>query len=178
MKKLAVFKIDLLISQDEMAMLLHTNKSQWSMYEIGQRGLPKKSRDKLLVLLKLANELPKTSEKKRVEIVKQVANKQFLLGKQLQDVVVKQLRLERKLNNMQSKYQAALNTLDFVNLVATKKEKDTFEQEALYFIEQNALKTTNIHNLYKQTELEIKLASLQLEKELIEKEMKIDKRQE
>ena len=171
MKKLAVFKTDLLISQDEMAMLLHTNKSQWSMYEIGQRSLPKKSRDKLLVLLKLTNELPKTSDMKRVEEVKQLANKQFLLEKQLLDVRIKQLRFERKLNNMQSKYQAALNTLDFVNLVQTQKENDSFEMGVLNIIKANALKTLQTHSLFKQTQLEIKLASLKLERELIEEAM-------
>lgn len=51
----SMFKEPLLLSQEEMAILLGITRSQWSMVVLGQRGLPAQSRGKLGVLLSRAN---------------------------------------------------------------------------------------------------------------------------
>ncbi|NHN24692.1 hypothetical protein FIA58_003300 [Flavobacterium jejuense] len=169
MKKRSVFNKKLLITYDEMAMLLQTTRTQWSMFQIRQRSLPDKSMDRLVALVILSNSISVDSSSKKEEVLKQEATKKKLLEVDLKEVLYKQKKFERKLNQSKEKYEAAMNTLDFVEVVQTQKENDYFEAGALGIIKTNAIRTLKTHSLLKLTQLEIKLASLQLEKELIEK---------
>ena len=178
MKKRSIFNKELLITSDEMAMLLQTTRTQWSMFEIRQRSLPVKSLGRLTKLIALSNSISVDSNSKKEEVLKQEATKKKVLEVELKEVLYKQKKFERKLNQSKGKYEAAMNTLDFVELVQTQNENDSFEVGALGIIKTNAIRTLKTHNLFKLTQLEIKLASLQVEKELIEKEMNINKRQE
>ena len=177
MKKRSIFNKELLITSEEMAMLLQTTRTQWSMFEIRQRSLPVKSLGRLTKLIALSNSISVGNSKKE-EVLKQEATKKKVLEVDLKEVLYKQKKFERKLNQSKKKYEAAMNTLDFVELVQTQNENDYFEVGALDIIKTNAIRTLKTHNLFKLTQLEIKLASLQVEKELIEKEMNINKRQE
>lgn len=69
MKSKTFFKEPLLITQEEMAMLLGVTRSQWSMAAIGERGLPLKAKAKLDALVQNAN---KVTSAKRIKLAQEV----------------------------------------------------------------------------------------------------------
>jgi DNA-binding transcriptional regulator YiaG len=56
-EKNRIIKVPLIITQEEIAILLGVTRSQWAMYESGQRGLSSKSKSKLEIVLFNANKL-------------------------------------------------------------------------------------------------------------------------
>lgn len=169
MKKETIFKAKMLIPQEEMAMLLNVSRSQWSMHKIGYRGLPVKSREKFGFLLKVASELPLESLHRKTIEKQQIQEQLVKLEAELKDVVIKQFRLQKKYKETENKYQAAMRTIDFVNLALSKKKFVDFEYETLKRIERKAMETVKRYSLYEQTQLKIKLKTLELQHKLLEK---------
>lgn len=171
MKKKNIFKESLLVSQEDMALLLQVNKSQWAMFEIGERDLPDDAKLKLAKLLAITTALPKEKEKMDQEIL-QEEKRNNLANKYIKDNYIKQLSTLRKLKTIQRKYHEALRTLHFVGLLQNDNEISTKHQTVLQAISNKAQKTMERHGLHVQLGYEIKLESLEYEAKLLKKRLK------
>lgn len=62
-----------------------------------------------------------------------------------------------------------MRTIDFVNLALSKKKFVDFEYETLKRMERKVMERVKRYSLYEQTQLKIKLKTLELQHKLLEK---------
>ncbi|WP_339890242.1 hypothetical protein [uncultured Flavobacterium sp.] len=163
MKKKSFFKEPLLISQEEMAMLLGITRSQWSMVALGQRGLSAKSKVKLATVQLHVNKITLVKQAKLVQEQKQEDEMQKAKVSLLMDNSVKQLQLQRKLTRMQKNFQAALNTLHFL----ASYQQEAQNELLLKVLEIKANNVLDKNTLAQQEVLKIKLEVLKYEETLL-----------
>lgn len=163
MKKKSFFKEPLLISQEEMAMLLGITRSQWSMVALGQRGLTAKSKVKLATVQSHLNKTTLVKQAKLVQELKQEDEMQKVSVRLLMDNSVKQLQLQRKLTRMEENFQAALNTLHFL----ASYQKEAQNETLLKVLEIKANNVLDKNTLAQQEVLKIKLEVLKYEETLL-----------
>lgn len=163
----SIFKKPLLITQEEMALLLGITQSQWSMVVLGLRYLPIKAKTKLEEILNVAT----NSFEHRSVLAQEKEQKNDIpkiIVSLLQDTTLKQLQQQRKLQKMEEKFQMALNTLHFVNGYADKNK----HQSVLKVIENKANKVLEANNLSLQEMCKIKLEVLKHEERLLRERIK------
>ena len=172
MKKKPVFNMPLLLSQEEMAMLLGVTRSQWSMYVLGQRGLPSSEVGKFADFLLLINEISSAAPDQPALLLSEEQERKYLLSKHLKDNQRQLLKLQKELKKMEEKFQAALNTLQLVALL--KNQTTTLKANATFIavLQSKASKAIQVNSRPSQEHLKIKLAVLKHEKKLLESEMK------
>ncbi len=170
MRKKNIFKETLLVSQEDMALLLHVNKSQWAMYEIGERDLPNDAKLKLAKLIELTTALQKEQQKTDQEIL-QEGKRNELLNKYINDNYIKQLSTLRKLETIQRKYHEALRTHHFICLLQNDNEISTKHQTLLQDMSNKAKNTMERHGLHVQLDYEVKLKTLQYEEKILKKRL-------
>jgi predicted transcriptional regulator len=158
----------LLISQIEMALLLGITQSQCSMIAIGQRGLSEVGKTKLEVLEKKVSNLSLVRQKKLAQVKKQESEIEKVLLNLVQDNKLKQLQVQKKLTRMKEQFQAALNTLHFVDDFQAK----TINETVLKVIGIKAKKVLDKNTLVLQEVLAIKLEVLQQEEMLLKQRLK------
>ncbi|WP_320814541.1 helix-turn-helix transcriptional regulator [Flavobacterium sp.] len=168
MNRKSFFKKPLLISQEEMAMLLGVTRSQWTMYIIGQRGLSVQGIRRLEQVLTSVNSISSAQKEKLIQEKAQEYLRQKVIVDLLQDNKLKQLRLQKKLLQMEEKFQAALNTLCFVGSYKTK----TINQSVLQVVETKANKLLDTNGLHLQEVHKMKLEVLKHEEMLLLKRKK------
>ncbi|VXB58224.1 hypothetical protein FLAVO9AF_210030 [Flavobacterium sp. 9AF] len=103
MRKNHLFPKPLLVTQDEMAMLLRTTRVQWSLYEIGKRDLPLHSKERLQELLSLSIALPVYSKSRRAEEKKQEELHKLDLLDLLKQVQIKSVQTAKKTGKNEKK---------------------------------------------------------------------------
>ena len=172
MKKNPVFKTPLLLSQEEMAVLLGVTRSQWSMYVLGQRGLPSSEVGKFADFLMLINEISSSAADQHALLLSEENERKYLLSKHLKDNQRQLLKLQKELKRMEEKFQAALNTLRLVALL--KNQTTSLKTNATFIavLQSKASKAIQVNSRPSQEHLKIKLAVLKHEKKLLESEMK------
>lgn len=163
MKKKAIFNEPLLISQEEMAMMLGITRSQWSMVVLGERELSAKSKVKFAELLTTANDVAVAKKQKLKQVAQQEVERQQELPLLLTDNLIKQYQIHKKLKQMEEKFQAALNTLYFVK----DFKSELFSQSVLEVLGIKANKVLKSNNLKLQERYKIKLEVLKFEEELL-----------
>jgi hypothetical protein len=168
MKKKSFFKEPLIISQDEMAMLLGITRSQWSMAVLGLRGLSAKSKSKLATVQSHVNKITLVKQAKLVQELKQEDEMQKVSARLLVDNSVKQLQMQRKLTRMEENFQAALNTLHFL----ASYQKEAQNESLIKVLEIKAYKVLNKNTLAQQEVLKIKLEVLKYEESLLRQRKK------
>jgi transcriptional regulator with XRE-family HTH domain len=168
MKKNRIIKVPLLITQEEIAILLGITRSQWAMYESGQRGLSSKSKYKLEIVLLNANKVASVKREKLGHEVKQENEAQKVVTKMLHENILQQLGFQRKLEQMKKKYQAALNTLHFVSSF----QEGTANESVLKVLKIKANKVLDKNGLHFQEAYKIKLEVLKHEEIVLLKRKK------
>ena len=113
------------------------------MYLSGQRGLPSRSKLKYEKLVVKANESFVTKREKLEVVHKQESEFQNLLENLIQDNKLKQLQTQKKLTRMKEQFEAALNTMHFVdgfqNRAMNETVMDYLEIKAIRVLDKNAL---------------------------------------
>ena len=99
MKQQTIFKNPLLLSKEEMAMLLGISKSQWVMYTLGQRGLSLPARLKLEKILDITTEVAFFKKAKLEQEIQQELEKQEGLNDFLQHTILKQMQVSKLIGN-------------------------------------------------------------------------------
>ncbi len=165
------FREALGLTQEETAMLLRIGMSQLAMFEVGQRDLPAQA---MLKLVKMHNYVQNKQQEElkhpflkteHVKITKILEDE--LIGNQL-----KQLALERKINDFKSKYQKSLSALQLVEYLETQvPNQEVYEKEFAEMIRAKAIRGIEKNGLTIQTKLNIKLNALRLHQKALEKEL-------
>ena len=171
MKKDKIFK-SLLLSQEDIAMLLGITRSQWAMYEIRQRDIPSTAKLKLATLLKQVNALSKEAKKEWPYQKSQEALKQKMLLDQLEDNKLEQLRVQRKLDQLERNYKEAENTIQFVTFLKEKESLSELDALVLNTVQNKALTTLEKNGMHLQTKQQLKLNVLVALTKVLEKELR------
>jgi transcriptional regulator with XRE-family HTH domain len=118
------------ITQMEMAMLLQTTRSQWAMYELGQRALPLHSQQLLAELLvhqqtnkKMSKSLPGPTEQHLIQ-------QKQKLERLLRENEFKQSLLGHKISVLARKQEARLKLFPITDFL--KNRQDAGEINAIY----------------------------------------------
>ncbi len=171
MKKASIFKEKLLLSQEEIAMLLGVTRTQWSMFEIGQRDIPSSAKLKLATILKHVNNLSKATKKEFPYQKIQELKKQKVLQEELENNKLQKLKLQRKLERLQLYYKQAENTLQFVALLQEKEKQTELETLVLQTIKSKALQILDKNGWHLQTKFQQKWNALEEHRKLLELEL-------
>ena len=172
MKKDKTVMESLLISQEEMALLLGISRSQWAMYTNGYRGLSASAKINLSGIL-MAAKTGTTSEKELL-VQKEASESELkaLLAIQLKENQFKQVQLKRKLKQTADKFQAGLNTLHFLEHYTFNSKQQPLVPTVIELLKKKTKKTVNTNGLVAQELLKIKLATLRYEEKLLQSHLK------
>lgn len=168
MKKDKIFKVPLLITQEEMAVLLGITRSQLTMYTSGYRDLSVKGKVKLQELIAVVKEVPFSEKAYPIPKKENIQALENLLV----DNKLKQLKLQKKLVYAEERYQAALNTLHFVTNLEAKKSKINANTTVLKVLKIKVNKVLSENGLPIQEIYKIKLEVLEHERKLFDKKLK------
>ncbi len=154
--------------QEDMAMLLRVNKSQWSMYEIGQRDLPLKAQLKLAEMLAFV----KHSDKEAVHLFVDVEGQKVKTKKVVENLRLinqhKLLMAKQKLHLTEKKYKAAATALRFIDFLQSNDQQFANEQIMLLSVIQlRAEEVMRKNGLHVQTKNRIKLQVLVEEEKIL-----------
>jgi transcriptional regulator with XRE-family HTH domain len=131
MTKAKIFKKNLLLTQEETAILLGVNRSQWAMYEIGQRDIPGFAKMKLATLLETVEALSVADTADFPNRMTQETNKEKIIKTQIKENKLQIIRLQRKIALMERNFQEAQNTFWFVQLLQEKIKENASEIETM-----------------------------------------------
>ena len=164
MKKDPIFPADLTCTQDQIAALLNTHRSQYSMYIKGRRDLPAESKSILASILSHIIEAPLPESNHTNEFMP-------LWETMYQENEFKLIILEKKLQKMLANFKTAHNTLHLVKNL--QKESSLFEQHErlLDVLQQKALEVEKNNNLKKQALMKFKIEKLMQEQKLLRTKM-------
>ena len=171
MKKKTIFPNPLVLSIADMAMILHVSKSQFAMYASGKRGLSVPARVQLESMLTLVHEINFFKKERLVEEIQQEEELLKLYDAQLVTNKWKQLQAAKKLEKMEQKYQAAVQTLQFIT--HEKAKKAILNADLLQTITHKANTKMQSSSLKQQEVLKIKLEVLELEESVLKRKMQI-----
>jgi len=172
MKKNPVFNTPLLLSQEEIAMLLGVTRSQWSMYVLGQRGLPSSEVGKFAYFLTLINDISTSESDPHTLLTSQEHERTYLFSKLLKDNQRQILKLQKELKKMEEKFQAAMNTLQLASLLKKQTTSLKASETFIAMLQSKASKAIQVNSRPSKEHLKIKIAVLKHEKKLLESEMK------
>lgn len=156
------------IKQKDMAQLLKVHRSQWSMFELGQRNLPNEAK---LLLAEMLQHLEKEKESKGLPDPDghHARCQNYLLG-QLQENERKAVLLRRRLNAERRKYEADTTVLQLTSFLATRESHKSASSDAhlkcLAAKAKGGLQQRGPMAILRQ---EIQLELLQSERRLLEK---------
>lgn len=171
MKKDTTFKSSLLLSQEEIALLLGIKRSQYAMYEIGKRDLPTAALLKLSKLTNYADTLSQLTKREFPYHKIQQAKKQELLLKQIKNNKFEQLLVEKKIKQLQHNYQKAERTIQLVTLFKEKEVLTDKDAVILENIQNKALALLDKNGIHLQMKQQIKLNALLIYNKQLEREL-------
>lgn len=143
------------LTQEDMAMLLGVTRSQYSLFELGKRNLPRVVKLELVSMLSYVKEVnPNTIIIEKNDIA-QLQEKQKMWKEELIINQHKQKILEEKIQRMEKKYNSSKATLVLADyLEKNKKFKDyrdalanSFRDKALRNIQENNLSIQEKHKV-------------------------------
>lgn len=160
MKKKDVFPAALIFTQNELALLLNTKRSQWVMYLHGQRDLSSKSKLNLASLIANVCEL---------SVVENLENNELALlwENMLKENRYNQLRIQKKLLKISSLYEAARNTLCLISNLKNNTELFIVHQSLLSLVQMRANRIMQKYNLKSQVLLKTKWDILKEEEKML-----------
>ncbi|MGH2664759.1 helix-turn-helix domain-containing protein [Flavobacterium sp.] len=170
MKSTTTIKSILGLSQIEMALLLGVSKSQWSMYEIGQRDLPLTAKKKLTALLShLQNSKGISAEKQNFTALEQIKTQEWLENEK-HNLEYKEQLLDRKIRAIEKKRATCFAALETVHFLETQQQ-DT-HNSLIKSIKSRAIATLSNNTLYHLQEMQMKKEHLTMLKNSVAQKMK------
>ena len=162
------------ISQRDMAALLGISKQQLSLYELNLRSMPTESFLKMNTLyaaLENAAPLTDATVTAALQLLQQTQGQK--IQKQLAAIVFETTSLQRKLAIMQATYLQATTRLQVVTQVLQQPAtlQDRTFQLSLEIVRDDALKKAKACHPLVQSELQIRLAVLQLQQTLLQQQL-------
>lgn len=160
------------LTQDDLALILKVNRTTFSMYELGSRPLPLASTQLLAEMIQYVCS-PELAAKTTAHPADQLAQKQKAVQKMLKENVYQQMATARKITSVEAKYTAKLKALQLVEFLSrTKDTKESDEGALLRYIAYKASKSLKSQGLDLLFKLQLKLEMLQLEKMLLDAEIR------
>lgn len=162
------------LTQHQIAKLLNVSRSQWSMYELGQRDLPASAFLVLGDMMVYAQTITLQTAPKTEHQLKQAATLQVALQKLLQENAYQLERVARKLTPLEQKHQAQLKTLQLLAYLKTKNPNTgTLQSKNLERITTQTINGVTLKDLFQIVKWQIKLEQLQAEKKWLEERLKV-----
>ena len=162
-----------MISQQEIALLLGTSRSQWSMYVLGQRHLSSENTLKWKELLSNFHEKDHVMPDENALERWQKKERPQVIAKQLSKNKFNQLKIRRELNQLEYKFLAAQNTMQWISHLRTQKNSINLNEAVLDTIKTKVNKVMNVNGLHHQEICKIKLAVLEYEQTFLESQLEI-----
>nr|WP_294936978.1 hypothetical protein [uncultured Flavobacterium sp.] len=157
------------LTQEEMALVLGINRSQWTMFKAGQRDIPAKAKNILTALLK-DSEQKKVSAKEVQQLRKEEQQKaKDKLQREYVKLQVKLQRLEKEIASLENLRKECFGALETASYLENSKE-DTHKKIAP-IIRSRAIKALKNHSLYKLEHLQLQKENLEMLKLKIGKKM-------
>ena len=155
------------ISQRQIALLLQVPRAQWSMYELGKRNLPLKTKQllaEMLVFLRVENKGPKVVQ----HLIEQQELKKKCLEKLLRENEYQLYAIGKKIAPLETKYNSNLAAIGLVEYLTTNPPTtEALDGELLRIITSKAETALKKSGLAELTVLKMKEELLQQEKLLL-----------
>lgn len=165
------FKSLLGLCQEDLALLLKVGRSQFSKYEKGTRNLPKAALSLLAEIVEYA--YAPADVVKPVGTEQQHARKQLAVVRMLEDNQFLQTVTIQKIESVEQNYAAkmkALQVLDFMSIRVGSEDSD--DAAVLRTITRKTLRSLKNEGLDLLFKLKLKLEMLQLEKLMLDAEVR------
>lgn len=172
MKKQDTIRELLGFTQLEMASVLSVSRTRYSMFELGHRALPLAATILLAEMLQHI-QTSKNSLENSNAMVLQYAAKQLQLNRMLKENEYQLLLTSRKTWAVEKTFANKLKVLQLVEFLSLRNETNEIaEHAALRTISNNANKSLKEQGLASLSKLKLKLELLQLEKLLLDAELR------
>ncbi len=158
MKNLNAIRINLGLSQLEMATYLQIHRSQLTMYEQGKRDLPTHALVKLAKMeLFLYNYTSQPSPSFPLE-AEQLQKATEIFEKHQKETAYKQLILQKKLENLQANYKYNIRLFAFLTEIEEKNaDANGLEKNWIAVMKTNALLKIEANGLHHQTKIKLQM---------------------
>ncbi len=162
------------MKQEDMALLLQVTRTQWSMYEIGERDLPLAAKNQLARMLAFIHQ----TETTLAENFPHLESQQVKIKKVYEDQKLvnahRQIMVARKLELVTKKYEDAITGLRFI-LFLELHEAPLYHkhQELLTVLQHRAEAVVHKNGLHIQAKYQLKLQVLQQEEVLVKKALEL-----
>jgi len=171
MKKEHSIRTLLGLTQEDCARILQVTRSQWSMFELGQRDLPLAAKQLLAELLTHVQSPETLASRHPAEAQHEVAKK-ALLERMLCENEYQQLRIAKKVSGLTKKYEAKIKVLKLVDyMVQRPTGKVAYKTLHLNEMVRSASTAMGPEAAGVLLQLQIKQEGLALEKLLLESKM-------
>ncbi|WP_132035130.1 hypothetical protein [Flavobacterium circumlabens] len=158
------------IQQEEMAVLLIVPLSQWAMYAVGERGLPKEAHQKLAEMLAFLQQQDEDAAD-NITAAKGPGSKAMKFCEdELMRNQKKQNTIATQLEKCKAKYTSARNGLKLAGFL-TGKMQEKWQEEQLLIIKKRTEAVIERNNLELQAEYECKLRLLKEQEVSLKKEL-------
>lgn len=155
------------LTHKQMSLLLQVSRSQWSMHELGKRGLPLHAREFLTEMIGYVK-LEDKGLKVQQQRIEQEKAKKEQLEKQLRRNEYDQYEIDKKVEFIESRYMRNLAAIGFVEYLTIKPNlKHELNTDLLGVISSEAERTLKKCGLAELTCLLVKQELLHLEKLLL-----------
>lgn len=161
------------LTQEDMAMILKINRSQWALYELGLRGLSTTATLRLSQIERsfLSDEVSMSKQSEKIE-VHELKKKKFLADA-LKENELRQIACKRKIDRLEKGFEAAMNLHQLIDFIAdTKDEKYILHPGALQKLNEKAEKAFGKNGPLQLLKLELQQELLKHETVLLNKLLK------
>lgn len=135
------------LSQDEIAIVLGINRSQWSMYESGLRDLPLEAKKKLSLMVGHIQKAKGNSSENKKHIAVEEKRKQEWLQQQYAGLHYSQELLDRKILAAESKRSASFAALEAVRFLETESSVNNSLLKTIQTRAENTLKKNSLQRI-------------------------------
>ena len=157
------------LSQEDMAMLLQVTRSQYSLFELGKRDLPREAKIELASMLTHLKEASQNENKTTTLDIEQLAERQKMWKEELIINQHRQKILEVKIQRMEKKHEAAKAALLLADYLDKNKDFKDYRDSLATSFRDKAIKNIKENNLCIQEKHKVELENLIYYKTQIEK---------
>lgn len=165
-RKRAYYRKELNLTQEEMAILLKTNRTQLALYELDIRDLPTTA---LIRSSQIENFMATAKTPQTKDFPKLEEEKEKFLQKALKDCKYYQLGIIRKLPKMEEACQSALKLLQLIDYLKEQVNEEALHPGAISILKEKVQKSLDKNGPNELMKLKLQLQLLQQEEALLNK---------